>query len=127
MILVDSNILIDYYRDRNSELAAQIDSMPIAVCGIVKSEVLHGVRTNQEIDAILASFQTFELLSTDEYDFEGVGLLLQNLRSSGVQIPLADAMVAFCALKYGVKLWTRDKHFHQIQLLYPELELYAPG
>ena len=30
MILVDSNILIDYYRSRNSELAKKIDSMPIA-------------------------------------------------------------------------------------------------
>ena len=125
MILADSNILIDYYRDRNSELAAQVDSLPIALCGIVKSEVLHGARTNQEIDDMLASFQTFELLTTDEYDFEGVGLMLQNLRAGGIQVPLADAMIAFCAVKYDVKLWTRDKHFRQIQLLYPELELYA--
>ena len=112
MILADSNILIDYYRDRNSELAAQVDSLPIAVCGIVKSEVLHGARTNQEIDDMLASFQTFDQLTTDEYDFKGVGLMLQNLRAGGIQVPLADAMIAF-------------KHFRQIQLMYPELELYA--
>ena len=41
MILIDSNILIDYYRNRKSELAKKIDSMKIAICGVVKSEVLH--------------------------------------------------------------------------------------
>ena len=53
MILVDSNILIDYYRDRNSELAKKIDSMQIGVCGVVKSEVLHGAKNYDEVDIIL--------------------------------------------------------------------------
>ena len=34
-------------------------------------------------------------------------------------------MIAFCAVKYDAALWTRDKHFQQIQLMYPELELYT--
>ena len=83
MILVDSNILIDYYRSRNSELAKKIDSMSIAICGVVKSELLHGARTNEEIDNMLHSFVTFDLLYTDEYDFEGVGFMLQTLRENG--------------------------------------------
>lgn len=127
MILVDSNILIDYYRDRNSEFAKKIDEMSIAVCGVVKSEILHGARTNEEIDNYLASFTTFDLLETDEYDFEGIGLMLQNLRANGVSVPLADVMIAFSALKYDVPLWTRDGHFRLIQGLYPELEFYNPS
>ena len=126
MILADSNILIDYYRNRESELAKKIDSLPVAICGVVKSEVLHGARTNQEIDNILASFTTFELLHTDEYDFEGVGFMLQTLRENGITLPLADVMIAFCAMKYDVPLWTRDCHFRLIQGLYPELTFYYP-
>ncbi|MBO4859786.1 MAG: PIN domain-containing protein [Treponema sp.] len=126
MILVDSNILIDYYRSRDSELAKMIDSMPIAICGAVKSEVLHGARTNEEIDNILYSFGTFDLLYTDEYDFEGIGFMLQTLRENGVTGPLADVMIAFCAIKYDVPLWTRDGHFRLIQGLYPELAFYYP-
>ena len=126
MILADSNILIDYYRNRESELAKKIDSLPVAICGVVKSEVLHGARTNEEIDNILESFTTFDLLHTDEYDFEGVGFMLQTLRENGITLPLADVMIAFCAMKYDVPLWTRDGHFRLIQGLYPELEFYYP-
>ena len=95
MILADSNILIDYYRNRESELAKKIDSLPVAICGVVKSEVLHGARTNQEIDNILASFTTFELLHTDEYDFEGIGFMLQTLRENGITLPMA--VMEYCS------------------------------
>ena len=126
MILADSNILIDYYRNRESELAKKIDSLPVAICGVVKTELLHGARTNQEIDNILASFTTFELLHTDEYDFEGIGFMLQTLRENGITLPMTDVMIAFCAMKYDVPLWTRDGHFRLIQGLYPELTFYYP-
>lgn len=126
MILADSNILIDYYRNRESELTKKIDSLPVAICGVVKTELLHGARTNQEIDNILASFTTFELLHTDEFDFEGIGFMLQTLRENGIKLPMADVMIAFCAMKYDVPLWTRDGHFRLIQGLYPELTFYYP-
>lgn len=124
MILVDSSILIDYYRDRNSELAQQIDSLPISLCGSVKTEVLHGAKDDDEIDLILHSFSTFDLLVTDEYDYEYTGLLLQTLRKQGIQLPMADALIAYTAIKYDVPLWTKDKHFKYIQAIYPELKLF---
>lgn len=124
MILVDSSILIDYYRDRNSELAQQIDSLPISLCGSVKTEVLHGAKDDDEIDLILHSFSTFDLLVTDEYDYEYSGLLLQTLRKQGIQLPMTDALIAYTAIKYDVPLWTKDKHFKYIQAIYPELKLF---
>ena len=39
MILVDTNILIDYYKSRNSEIANIIDSTDVAICGVVKTEL----------------------------------------------------------------------------------------
>lgn len=124
MILVDSSILIDYYRDRNSKLAQQIDSLPISLCGPVKTEVLHGAKDDDEIDLILHSISTFDLLVTDEYDYEYTGLLLQTLRKQGIQLPMADALIAYTAIKYDVPLWTKDRHFKYIQGVYPELKLY---
>jgi len=123
MILVDSNILIDYYRSRNSDLAKKIDSLEIAICGIVKTEVLHGAKDDDEFDKILNSLKSFELLITDEYDYELTGLLLNNLRRNGIQVPTTDAIIAFEAIKYDAELWTKDKHFKLIQSVYPELKL----
>ena len=85
MILVDTNILIDYYKSRNSEIANIIDSTDVAICGVVKTELLHGAINDDEIDKFLHSFSTFELKVTDEYDWEFSGLMLQTLRQNGLR------------------------------------------
>ena len=124
MVLADSNIMIEYFRSRNSELANKIDTMDIALCGVVRAEILHGARTEQEIDNYLEAFNTFEKPMNDDYDWEGAGFILQTMRSNGFQIPFTDAVIAFIAMKYDIPLWTRDTHFLLIQGYYPELKLY---
>jgi len=126
MVLADSNIMIEYFRSRDSELAKKIDTMDIALCGVVRAEILHGARTDQESDNYLEAFKTFEKPMNDDYDWEGVGFILQTMRSNGFQIPFADAVIAFIAMKYDIPLWTRDTHFLLIQGYYPELKLYSP-
>lgn len=124
MVLADSNIMIEYFRSRNSELANKIDTMDIALCGVVRAEIIHGARTEQEIDNYLEAFNTFEKPMNDDYDWEGAGFILQTMRSNGFQIPFSDAVIAFIAMKYDIPLWTRDTHFLLIQGYYPELKLY---
>lgn len=124
MILADSNILIDYFRSRNSELSKKMDSLDVAVCGVIRTELLHGARDDTEINNILEALNTFDNLPSDEYDWDGIGFMLQTMRSHGYSFPLADAIIAFTAIKYDIPLWTGDKHFKFIQALYPELKLY---
>ena len=126
MVLADSNIMIEYFRSRDSELARKIDTMDIALCGVVRAEIIHGARTEQEINNYLAAFNTFVKPANDDYDWEGAGFILQTMRSNGFQIPFADAVIAFIAMKYDIPLWTRDTHFLLIQGYYPELKLYSP-
>ncbi len=116
--------MVDYFRSRESELAKKIDSMQVALCGAVRAELLHGARSDMETDDYLEAFKTFENLVSDDYDWDGCGMLLNTLRSNGIHVPLVDAMIAFVAMKYDVPLWTRDKHFNFIRGLYPELKLY---
>lgn len=126
MILFDTNVLIDYWRKPNELLKLNISPDKFAICGVVKSELLHGAKSNEETDKLLKFFNSFNLLYTNEYDFEGVGFMLQTLRENGISLPLADVMIAFCAIKYDVPLWTQDGHFKLIQGLYPELSFYYP-
>ena len=124
MVLADTNIMIDYFRSRDSDLAKKIDTMDIGLCGAVRAEVIHGARSDYEIDNYLEAFKTFDYLINDDYDWEGTGFILQTLRSNGVAVPFADALIAFTAMKYDIPLWTRDTHFLLIQAYYPELKLY---
>ena len=77
MVLADSNIMIEYFRSRDSELARKIDTMDIALCGVVRAEIIHGARTEQEIDNYLKAFNTFEKPANDDHDWEGAGIILQ--------------------------------------------------
>lgn len=124
MILVDTNILVDYFRGHNKEFNKTFDSLEIGICGIVKSELLHGALTDDEADNMIKTFTSFELISISEYDWEYSGLMLQTIRQQGFTLPVTDVLIAYLGIKYDIPVWTKDKHFTVIQALYPELKLY---
>lgn len=124
MILVDTNVLIDYFRGSDPDFNKKFDSLQIGICGIVKTELLHGARTDDEADNMIKTFTSFELITIDEYDWEFAGLMLQTFRSQGISIPVTDALIAYIGIKYDIPVWTNDKHFKYMQAIYPELRLY---
>ena len=81
MILLDSNILIDYWRKPEELLKLNISKDKHSICGVVKSELLHGAKDDEEADRMLGFFQSFNLVTVDEYDWEFSGLMLQNFRN----------------------------------------------
>lgn len=124
MILVDTNIFIDYFRGQDISLNKNFDSLEIGICGIVKSELLHGALTDDEADNMIKAFTSFELVTIDEYDWEFVGLMLQTIRRQGFSLPVTDVLIAYLGIKYDIPVWTKDHHFKVVQSIYPELKLY---
>lgn len=125
MILFDTNVLIDFWKNPKELLKLDITPDKFSICGPVRTELLHGAKDN-EVNDILALFKGFNNIVMDDYDWEGAGFILQTMRSNGFQIPFADAVIAFIAMKYDIPLWTQDTHFLLIQGCYPELKLYSP-
>ena len=124
MILLDSNILIDYWRKPEELLKLNISKDKHSICGVVKSELLHGAKDDEEADRMLGFFQSFNLVTVDEYDWEFSGLMLQNFRQEVYSIPVTDVLIAYLGIKYDIPVWTKDHHFKLIQAVYPELKLY---
>ena len=124
MILVDTNVLINYWNNPKELLKLNISKDKHSICGIVKTELLHGARTDDEADNMIKTFTSFELITIDEYDWEFAGLMLQTFRSQGISIPVTDALIAYIGIKYDIPVWTNDKHFKYMQAIYPELKLY---
>lgn len=124
MILLDTNILIDYWRKPEELLKLNISKDKHSICGVVKSELLHGAKDDKEADRMLGFFQSFNLITIDEYDWEFSGMMLQNFRQEGYSIPVTDALIAYLGIKYDIPVWTKDHHFKLIQAIYPELKLY---
>ena len=82
------------------------------------------IEVDEEADRMLGFFQSFNLVTVDEYDWEFSGLMLQNFRQEGYSIPVTDVLIAYLGIKYDIPVWTKDHNFKLIQALYPELKLY---
>ncbi len=54
MILVDSGVLIDFLRTKDAKLDRHFRSLPVAVCGVTRAEILCGARGNADRRKLLA-------------------------------------------------------------------------
>src|SRR5947209_7499702 len=124
MILVDSSVIFDHTRGKDPRLAHLFATLPVAVAGVVRAEVLHGARNPKDRAALLALLNRFIQVPTPEGSWDVLGDNLCALRGHGVTVPLADALLATIAIIHGLELWTRDAHFGLIQGVLPALALF---
>lgn len=125
MILVDTNVLIALIRTGDPKLTALLRTHGGAVPGIVRAELLHGVRSAVDRRNTLALFATLGAVPTPEAIWDDVGDNLRALRAHGVTVPFPDALLATLALFHDLELWTRDAHFGLIQGVLPALQPFV--
>ncbi len=126
MILVDTGVLIDYSRNPSDpKLGGLFRTLPLAVCGTVRAEFLHGSRNPRDRVRLLLLLDSFSQLTTPESLWDAIGDNLNVLRTGGVTIPFPDAVIATVAIANDIELWTRDAHFTLVQRVLPTLKLFV--
>ncbi|MBQ9210907.1 MAG: PIN domain-containing protein [Clostridia bacterium] len=123
-VLADSNVFIDFWKKPTQKIIDTFASEDVVVCGVVKAELLHGAKTQENYNKINGLLGEFESLALDESDWSKLGELLYSLKTKGITVPFQDAVIALIAIKYRVPLWSNDNHFHYIQRVLTELQLY---
>lgn len=124
MILVDSNVIIDFWHTQDPALAARFESEDIAICSIIESELLAGTKSKDDFENVLDALSDLFYLNIDETDWITVGRILAALRMKGITVPFQDVVIACVAVKHSAKLWTNDIHFTMIRnIALPELLL----
>jgi predicted nucleic acid-binding protein len=124
MILVDASVIFDHTRGKDPRLAQLFKALPVAVCGVIRAEVLHGARNAKDRAALLGLLNRFAQVPTPESVWDALGDHLCTLRTHGVTVPLPDALLATVAIIHGLDLWTRDAHFGLIQGVLTALQLF---
>lgn len=124
MILLDTSVLIDYLRSQDPKLLATMQAEGAAICGVTRAEILHGARNAKHRTQLLIILNVFSQVGIPDAIWDEAGDLLATLRTSGVTIPFTDALLATLAIALDVDLWTRDKHFCDVQAHVPRLKLY---
>lgn len=119
IILVDTSILIDYYRKTNkagSALVALIDKgYEFAISTITKYEIYSGATIAQITfwDSILSSVS---IISLDESCVDTAVQINKILQQKSKQIDMADLFIAATAMSNNLPIATLNKkHFDRIE------------
>ncbi len=125
MILADTNVIIDFWKSPTERMRNIFIEEDVAICGIVKAELIHGARSSNEIDRIVSALDDFYFLEIDNSDWIYIGRLLNRLKTLGVTVPFQDAVLAYLSIKNKAPIWTLDKHFGKISEVMSELKIYS--
>ena len=124
MILVDTSVWIDYFR--NGSTADALDKLieidMICINDVILSELLPSInqRHEEELKELLLSFPKLQM----KIDWtEIVFMQTKNLHNGINKVGLPDLMIAQNAIQNNVKLFSCDRHFQLIKNLFP-LQLF---
>jgi predicted nucleic acid-binding protein len=121
-VLVDSNVFITLLRqgqDPAQVLTKRYATTDLLTCGMVRLEVLRGVRVERVKERLTAFFDVMMNVPADNSIWEEALSLAWNLDRAGHVIPATDILIATSALRAGGMVLTQDKHFHCV----PSLEV----
>ena len=124
MILIDTNLLIDYLKGGNTILSDLLEKEELAICGIIIAELLHGVNSKKEQQLIEDAIEDFELLPIEDTIWHSVGNNLNKLRKNGLNVPFQDAILATLCINNNIKIATNDSHFEKMIPFLTGLQVY---
>ena len=125
MILADTNVIIDFWDNPNDEYARIFEDNEIATCGVIKTELLRGSNSEKQFSQIEEALNDFTYFSFSEKDWISLARQFITLKKNGLVVPFQDAMIAYIAIKNNCEVWTNDKHFKLMQIVFPELKLFT--
>ena len=121
IVLVDTSILIDYYRKTDKEKSAWValvrKEYSFVISAVTKQEIYSGATQNQLTfwDKI---FQQISVITFDESCVDTALLLNANLKHKRKQIDIADLFIAATAVTHNYLFATLNKkHFDRIDEL----------
>jgi len=124
MILVDTNVIINFWKKPDKDNIEIFENEDIATYGIIKAELIHGAKTDKEIDLIIESLADFTFFEIKDNDWIEIGKILNLLKKNGITVPFQDAVLTFLSIKNNTFFWTYDNHFDLIKKEIPQLKLF---
>jgi predicted nucleic acid-binding protein len=110
MILVDTSVWVSHFRDRNAELESLLNRGQVLCHPFIIGEIACGhLKNRQEILTLLKHLPTVDCAEHDE-----VLLILESNKLMGIGLGWVDMHLAASAKLTGVRVWTLDKKFSEI-------------
>ena len=128
MILVDTSVWVDFFSSSpgrsGNELRRMIaEAEPLALSGVIVSEILQGLRRDVgQIERELSQWDMLEPLGFSTY--RGAAAIFRLGRARGFSLTTIDTLIASIALDHRAVLFTTDQDFARIARI-TRLQLYS--
>jgi predicted nucleic acid-binding protein len=126
MILADTSVIIDIWRNLDKKKQEIFERNEIATCYVIRAELFHGARSDKEKKKIEDALNELNLLPINDEVWEYLGEILYKLKKQGLTVPFQDALIVSVCIKHNCQLWTQDKHFSKMGEILNELNLFQP-
>ncbi len=116
-VIVDSNVyigLLKVRRDPSRILGGWAGERNLAVCGMIRMEVLRGLKVPRLYQSMANFMDVMINVRTDSSFWDEAASLAWKLDRKGQVIPSQDIIIATCAMRLGAAILTSDAHFHVI-------------
>ena len=124
-IVLDTSMLIDFFRKRNkskSALFQLMDHYEFYISVVTAFEIQIGIKSDRQQQEYQGFMENIGVLPIDERGIENAVKIYNHLKNQNAQIGLADLLIGATAVRYDLSLATLNrKHFERI----PELELVS--
>jgi predicted nucleic acid-binding protein len=116
-VVVDSCVYIDWLKRRDPFvplLMPYLKREALLVCGLIRCEVLRGIRDPALQSRMNEFFSLAVDIPTDGTCWDGVWPLGWKLDRQGMVLPMTDLCIAHIAMTQSATLITTDQHFAKI-------------
>ncbi|MDZ7855898.1 PIN domain nuclease [Sphaerotilus sp.] len=120
-MLVDTSVWIDFFNGHASAQAERLtaaiaDGEPIALPGLVITEILLGLKSDAEAAKVLGLLDAFDAVAEPaRSDYVAAARLYRQCRAKGFTIrSTIDCLIAQLCLRDGLVLLTKDRDFEAI-------------
>lgn len=117
-VLIDSNVFINLMKRRGDPapwLYRWAGVRDLAICGMVRVEVLRGVKSPKAYQSLTAFMDVMVNVPASNRLWEDAATLAWQLDRRGLVIPGTDVVIAASALAIGAAVMTSDGHFSRIE------------
>ena len=121
IVIVDTTVWVDFFTDKLKPHVAALESSikqknDICICGIILTEVLQGIRKEEDYKKIKELFDKLIFLPMAHASYIKAAEIYRSLRRKGITIrkPL-NCMIASVAIEHDIPLLHNDRDFDLIE------------
>jgi predicted nucleic acid-binding protein len=108
-----------------AELTELIAEGRACLMGIVRQEILSGIRNPAQFEILKALLRTFPDVLIDTVEYEAAALASNQCRKRGVNVTVVDTLICATAAARGWAIFTADADFEHHARILP-IQLHVP-